>query len=58
MLSSQLEGAAMDALDALRGVLADPDVPARDKIKAAEGILDRCGLRRLPRPEPTNQPDL
>jgi hypothetical protein len=44
VLSSQLEGAAMDALDALRGVLADPDVPARDKIKAAEGILDRCGI--------------
>ena len=44
VLSSQLEGAAMDALNALRDVLIDPDVPARDKIKAAEGILDRCGI--------------
>jgi hypothetical protein len=44
VLSSQLEGAAMDALDTLRDILADPDVPARDKIKAAEGILDRCGI--------------
>jgi hypothetical protein len=44
VLSSQLESAAMDALDTLRDVLSDPDVPARDKIKAAEQILDRCGI--------------
>ena len=44
VLSAQFEGAAADALDTLRDILADPDVPARDKIKAAEGILDRCGI--------------
>jgi len=44
VLSSQLEDAAMDALGTLRDILSDPEVLARDKIKAAEQILDRCGI--------------
>ena len=43
-LGQRLESAASSALDALIDVLQDPDVSARDRIKASEVVLDRCGL--------------
>jgi hypothetical protein len=43
-LGQRLESAAGSALDALIDVMQDPDVPAKDRVKASEVVLDRCGL--------------
>lgn len=44
VINQRLEAAADDAVTALGRVVADDNVAPRDRIKAAEAILDRCGL--------------
>ena len=44
ILGQRLESAAETALDALIDVVSDPDVTPRDRVKAAEAVLDRCGI--------------
>jgi|TARA_R110000824_G_scaffold104465_1_gene247982 transposase-like protein len=43
-LGQRLESAASSALDTLIDVMQDPDVAAKDRVKASEVVLDRCGL--------------
>lgn len=43
-LSHRLQDAASDAVGALAEVVGDPGVAPRDRVKAAEAILDRCGI--------------
>jgi hypothetical protein len=52
MVRQRLETAAETAVDALVSLVDDPDVPARDRVKASEAILDRCGLASNPRTDP------
>ena len=44
IINERLETAADDAVTALSRVVSDESVSPRDRIKAAEAILDRCGL--------------
>ena len=44
IVNERLETAADDAVTALSRVVSDENVSPRDRIKAAEAILDRCGL--------------
>lgn len=44
VLGEGLENAADGALGALTSIVGDVQVSPRDRIKAAEAILDRCGL--------------
>ncbi len=44
VLGEGLENAAHGALGALTSIVGDVQVSPRDRIKAAEAILDRCGL--------------
>ena len=44
VLGSGLELAAEQALDSLVDVATDPDVAPRDRVKASEILLDRCGI--------------
>lgn len=44
VLAQRMESAADVAIDALVDVLQDPATPARDRINAAEAVLDRCGI--------------
>jgi len=46
----QLEEAALDAVATLVEVMQDPEAAAKDRIHAAEIILDRCGLGDPTRP--------
>ena len=43
-LGQDLESAAERALSALVDVISDPGVNPKDRVKASEVILDRCGL--------------
>lgn len=47
VLSERLEAAADRAVTALVDVADDPDVSPRDRVKAAEAILDRSGISPL-----------
>jgi len=47
ILSERLEAAADRAVTALVDVADDPDVSPRDRVKAAEAILDRSGITPL-----------
>lgn len=47
VLSERLEAAADRAVTALVDVADDPDVSPRDRVKAAEAILDRSGITPL-----------
>lgn len=44
VIGSTLEAAANDAIITLSDMLLDSSVAPRDRLKAAEMILDRCGL--------------
>ena len=44
VIGQRLEAAAEVAVDALVDVAADDEVNPRDRVKASEAILDRCGL--------------
>ena len=44
MLGHDLESAATGAVRALADIADDDNVAAKDRVKAAEVILDRCGL--------------
>ena len=44
MLGHDLELAANSAVQALSDIAVDDNVAAKDRVKAAEVILDRCGL--------------
>ena len=44
VLGQRFQTAASGALDALEEILSNPDVSPRDRVKAAEGVLDRCGI--------------
>jgi len=44
VLGQRFQDVASSALDALEEILSDPDVSPRDRVKAAEGVLDRCGI--------------
>ena len=43
-LGQGLENAAETALSALLDVISDPGVNPKDRVKASEVVLDRCGL--------------
>lgn len=43
-LGQELENAAEKALSALLDVISDPGVNPKDRVKASEAVLDRCGL--------------
>ena len=49
MIGQRLEAAAEVAVDALVDVAADDEVNPRDRVKASEAILDRCGLVQVER---------
>jgi hypothetical protein len=49
VIGQRLESAAEVAVDALIDVAADDDVNPRDRVKASEAILDRCGLVQVER---------
>jgi len=44
MLGQELESAAAGAVRALADIADDSTVAAKDRVKASEVILDRCGL--------------
>jgi len=44
VLGGRLELAAEQALTSLVDVATDPDIAARDRVKASEILLDRCGI--------------
>jgi len=44
VLGQDLESAAEDALSALVEIVRDPGINPKDRVKASEVILDRCGL--------------
>ena len=52
VIGQRLEAAAEVAVDALVDVAADDDVNPRDRVKASEAILDRCGLVQVERSGP------
>ena len=49
VIGQRLEAAAEVAVDALVDVAADDEVNPRDRVKASEAILDRCGLVQVER---------
>lgn len=49
VIGQRLEAAAEVAVDALVDVAADDEVSPRDRVKASEAILDRCGLVQVER---------
>jgi hypothetical protein len=51
VIGQRLEAAAEVAVDALVDVAADDEVNPRDRVKASEAILDRCGLVQVERSE-------
>ena len=44
ILGGRLELAADQALTSLVDVATDPDISPRDRVKASEILLDRCGI--------------
>ncbi len=44
VIGQDLEAAAEDALSALVEIVRDPGINPKDRVKASEVILDRCGL--------------
>jgi hypothetical protein len=49
IIGQRLESAAEVAVDALIDVASDGDVNPKDRVKASEVILDRCGLVQVER---------
>jgi transposase-like protein len=54
VIGSTLEAAATDAIVTLSDMLLDSSVAPRDRLKAAEMILDRCGLVTISAKQPTD----
>lgn len=52
VVRQSLEDAAESAVSSLVALVDDPDVSPRDRVKASEAILDRCGIVSTPRTAP------